>query len=535
MKREDILEALEEISDARIEKAAQLPKKKVKKLYWYSGIAAVLAVAILLGIFLPGKEPPISIESPSVPSFGNEPVPTQPQQPTEDSSTIGYCPGVPTWPTQAQKPSVAPTKVQKPTLGDTLPVAKPTVSPTRPAVPTASTKPIDVQKLAVSIAEAQYPEKSDYVELSKDVAGLRYYFSRTMAQFLQDDQGNDNVAFSPMNLYMALAMLVETTDGQTRAEILSLLGATDIESLRNQANELWRISYRTGDNPCTLANSVWLQKETSYNQDTMNTLAAKYFASVYGVDFTSPATGRAVADWIDNETAGMLKEHTAALEFDPRTVMALVSTVYLQADWKTPFKEERNTQDTFNGTNGQSTCTFMHQSTARNCYWGEDYSAVGVGLNGNHTMWFVLPDEGKTTDNLLQSGNYTELFLGGNANYKELMVNLSMPKFDIDCKQNMIAGLQDLGIKQVFQLGKADFTPAFPEMAKELSVGVVEQATRVTVDEEGVAAAGYVVIMKPGAGMPPTEEVDFVLDRPFLFVITNSANVPLFAGVVNNP
>ena len=55
MKREDILEALEEISDARIEKAAQLPKKKVKKLYWYSGIAAVLAVAILLGIFLPGK------------------------------------------------------------------------------------------------------------------------------------------------------------------------------------------------------------------------------------------------------------------------------------------------------------------------------------------------------------------------------------------------------------------------------------------------------------------------------------------------
>ncbi len=502
MNRKDILEALNEISDAHIEKTAQPPKKRVKGWYWYSGIAALLAVAIVLGIFLPGKEPQISIYNPGP---TGRPVPTQLQQPTEDNYTGVDCPGVPTYPTQAQKPTVAPTK------------------------------PIDIQKLSVSIAQAQYPEESDYVELSKDVAGLRYYFSRTMAQFLQDDQGNDNVAFSPMNLYMALAMLAETTDGQTRAEILSLLGATSIYSLRTQANELWRKSYRTGDNPCTLANSVWLQKGTSYNQDTMNTLAAEYFASVYGVDFSAPGAGHAVADWIDKETAGMLKEHTQALEFDPSTVMALVSTVYLQADWKSPFKEDRNTQDIFNGTNGQTTCTFMHKSSAAGYYWGEDYSAVGAGLNGNHTMWFVLPDEGKTTEDLLQSGNYTELFLGGNANRRELMINLSMPKFDIDCKQNMIAGLQDLGIKQVFQTGLADFTPSFPEMANELSVGMVEQATRVTVDEEGVAAAGYVVITKPGSPMPPTEEVDFVLNRPFLFVITNSANIPLFAGVVNNP
>lgn len=502
MKREEILQALDEISDARIEKAAQPPKKKVKKLYWYSGIAAVLAAAILLGIFLPGKEPPISIESPSAPSFGNRPVPTQ--QPTENNFP-SECPSVPARPTQASKPTATPTK------------------------------PIDVQKLSVRIAQAQYPEKSDYVEFSKDVAGLRYYFSRTMAQFLQDDQGNDNVAFSPMNLYMALAMLAETTGGQTRAEVLALLGATDINSLREQANELWRRSYRTGDNPCTLANSLWLQRGTSYNQDTMNTLAAEYFASVYGVDFTSGAAGQVVADWIDKETAGMLKEHTQALEFDPRTVMALVSTIYLQADWRAPFHEKGNTQDVFTGTKGQTTCTYMHKNSARNFYWGEDYSAVGLELNGNYTMWFVLPEEGKTTDDLLQSGNYTELFLGGNANRKELMVNLSMPKFDIDCKQNMIAGLQDLGIKQVFRLGQADFTPSFPEMAKELFVGAVEQATRVSVDEEGVAAAGYVVIMKPGSPMPPTEEVDFVLNRPFLFAITNSAEIPLFAGVVNNP
>ena len=31
------------------------------------------------------------------------------------------------------------------------------------------------------------------------------------------------------------------------------------------------------------------------------------------------------------------------------------------------------------------------------------------------------------------------------------------------------------------------------------------------------------------------EIIDFVLDRPFLFVIADYNGIPLFAGVVNNP
>jgi len=37
-----------------------------------------------------------------------------------------------------------------------------------------------------------------------------------------------------------------------------------------------------------------------------------------------------------------------------------------------------------------------------------------------------------------------------------------------------------------------------------------------------------------GSAAPPEEIIDFVLDRPFLFVIEKE-NVPLFAGCVNSP
>ncbi len=444
MNRKDILQALDEISNARIEKTAHPPRRKVKKIYWYTAVAAALAVVIFVNLFLP------------------------------------------------------------------------------------------VPASAQTIAKAQYPVTEERLDISMELAGLDYYFSRTLNQFLRESQGNDNVAFSPMNLYMALAMLAETTDGETRAEILSLLGATDMDSLRQQANTLWRKSYQTEKSKCTLANSVWLQEGIPYNQNTMNTLAENYFASVYGNDFSASNAAEPIVQWINQETAGLLEEQTAALKFTPRTVMALVSTVYLRADWASPFREELNTQGVFNGTKGQADCTFMNRIMWNNYFWGDDYSAVRLDLNGYNQMWLILPDEGKTIEDLLQSGNYTDLFLSGKANAQRAEINLSMPKFDVTCKQDMIEGLQALGVKQVFRLGQADFTPAFPDQTIDIAVDKVEQATRVRVDEEGVTAASYVVIGMDAGAMPPKEKVDFVLDRPFLFVITN-AGMPLFAGVVNNP
>lgn len=43
------------------------------------------------------------------------------------------------------------------------------------------------------------------------------------------------------------------------------------------------------------------------------------------------------------------------------------------------------------------------------------------------------------------------------------------------------------------------------------------------------------VMMMAGAAAPPEEEMDFVLDRPFLFAITGADGLPLFVGVVNRP
>ena len=166
-------------------------------------------------------------------------------------------------------------------------------------------------------------------------------------------------------------------------------------------------------------------------------------------------------------------------------------------------------------------------------YWGDTFSAIALQLENGSTMWFFLPDEGLTPEDLLADGQYLELFSqNGYENQKYVKVNLSIPKFDISGSQDLRVGLEKMGVTDIFSPDAADLSPIVPDMPAFFSGA--NQAIRVQIDEEGVKAAAYTELPSPGSPQPPEETVDFVLDRSFLFLVTDS-NVPLFAGVVREP
>ena len=47
------------------------------------------------------------------------------------------------------------------------------------------------------------------------------------------------------------------------------------------------------------------------------------------------------------------------------------------------------------------------------------------------------------------------------------------------------------------------------------------------------SAAAYTAMLMCGTAGPPEEEVDFTLDRPFVFAVTGADGLPLFVGVVH--
>ena len=365
---------------------------------------------------------------------------------------------------------------------------------------------------------------------------LTPFFENSIPTFL--NQKAENPVCSPLNLYMALALLAETAAGTSRDQILTTLNIPDIESLRTQAQEVWNGHY-CNDNATTsvLANSLWLDEALSYNEETVSTLANHYYASVFRGQLGSEATNQALRTWINQQTGDLLTDQVQNLALESQTLLALVSTILYRAKWNNEFLPQFNTSGIFHTPAEDVPATFMNKTLSYSpYYWGEDFGAASLSLDDGSRMWLILPDEGKTPADLLSSGHALSMILNDPYSYenqKAIQVNLSLPKFDIAADLRMEAALQSLGITDVFSPAQADLTSILPDGGAWLDK--VQHAARVTVDEEGVSAAAYTAMMMAGAAMPPEDEIDFILDRPFLFVITSRHNLPLFTGIVNTP
>lgn len=375
--------------------------------------------------------------------------------------------------------------------------------------------------------------------------GLSDFYEALAGQFLTSS-GDKNRIISPINLYLALGMLSEITDGVSQDQILSLLGARDIDTVRDKASALWEANYRDDGVVTTiLADSLWLNEDIEFDQDTLDTLAVIYYASTYQGEMGSDSFDEALKNWLNEQTGGLLKDEASGITLDPATVIALASTIYYKAAWADEFSESNTSPGTFHAASGDITHDFMHQSTEMEYVDGDNYTAVCKPLAFGGDMWLMLPDEGVKVDDLMTSrGALSELFREGDLeNERDVTVNLSMPKFDVVSTLDLVDGLKALGVTDIFDPKLSNFTPLLdPDSLlssstspSELYVSQATHSARVTTDEEGVEAAAFTVMAVAGTALAPPDEVDFTLDRPFIFCITGEEDVPLFVGVVNEP
>jgi len=239
--------------------------------------------------------------------------------------------------------------------------------------------------------------------------------------------------------------------------------------------------------------------------------------------------------WLNEQTGGLLAEQTGNVEMDPQTVLALATTVYFRAKWENEFNSSNNTEEIFHMTSGDVKTEFMHQSGSNYYFWGENFGAISRGLKHSGEMLLILPDEDVTAESLLTDKEVLDFIYNGFSweNKKFLIINQSVPKFDVTSDYSLIEGLKNLGITDVFDFAESDFSPLTTDT--DVAVNSATHAARVMIDEEGCIAAAFTVMLAYGAARPPEERMDFILDRPFLFVIKGQDNQPLFVGIVNQP
>ena len=363
-------------------------------------------------------------------------------------------------------------------------------------------------------------------------------FSMNMYSALPADK---NIFYSPYSIASALSMLDVGAGGTTKNELENALGITDLDEWNDEMKAYLSKDWSQNTFVNT-ANSVWMNKGTTWaaniNSDFLTPAKDYYSGEIYEADFDGQADKvvQNVNNWVSDNTNKMIPE--ILKEIPGGTVMMLINAVYFEGKWYTPFTEDKTFQSSFYGTDKESVVDMMH-------LYGEHFAYMDNG----EIKGITLPYDG---DNVVMKGfmptaddgDINELFDKLSNEEKQKLIDslddasnveidtLQLPKFT---DEQSIDGLDDIlknmGIQSAYS-ESADFS----KIADGIAVSSVNHKAKVIVDENGTKAAAETDIMiKETAMMPSEETYNFIVDKPFVYVIEDqSTGMILFMGRVNS-
>ncbi|MBR5712074.1 MAG: serpin family protein [Lachnospiraceae bacterium] len=411
--------------------------------------------------------------------------------------------------------SNAENKTPSPTIPVTgTPTPEPTAEPT--AAPNGKTK-----ELTTSSGKAAEGKPMDDV-MKKAYEAFAYNLFR--------ETGDGNRMVSPFSIYAAFGMLANGADNETLAQINNVLGLKEDE--RNAYFEYWTgmLTKKREKGPeFTCANSVWILDEIA--KFVPKTFLDKVSDSYRAAVFSSPFDAAAVTElnrWVEANTKGMIKKLID--KFPPDLTMVLLNAISFEANWEVQFEEDGIQKNfTFTREDGTKTKVDMMFGEANGIYL---HNSLATGFiknyeGGEFKYLALLPNEGVTVKQLvasLEPGTIADLIK--DAYHGE--VTIGMPKYEAEYECSLVKTMQALGMKDVFEIERADLTRMIDVPNSNSYVAEVLHKTFISVDAKGTKAAAATGIFVA------TESVaigyNVTLDRPFVYMILDANNLPIFLG-----
>ena len=352
--------------------------------------------------------------------------------------------------------------------------------------------------------------------------------------------GAQNTVFSPASIAAALQMALCGARGKTAAQMAMALHLSGPDAAADGLRLLTGVLNASGDNPdVTLRapNTMWVQAGLPLSPEFTDQLRDAAMVAVRPADFAgAPQEARSqINQLIAEQTAGKITDLLGPGAISAATRLVLANAVYLKAAWAFPFPA-RATADApfYPGDAGGAPLTVpTMRLTSDLAYLRADgYQAVLLPYKESRlAMAVVLPEADPPAALAPRLARGLAPLLTGATRQS---VALSLPKFRQRAGFGLIPVLQQLGVEDAFT-SAADFSGI--TSAVRLVIGAVVHQAYIDVDEQGTeAAAATAVAMRPMALRRGPEPVRMIVDRPFLFAITDTATgLPLFLGQVTRP
>lgn len=359
--------------------------------------------------------------------------------------------------------------------------------------------------------------------------------SHLFVELNKSDQDDVNQIISPLSIQVAMALLVNGAQANTRDEIKTFLQLSDesIGGINAHFDDLFQsITSANKDNSSlTVSNAaIWNPGMMTMDTDYLERIKGFYNADCHEDRFTVEG----INAWAEEATDGLIEEVLQEIKEDE--VLFLLNALLYKGDWLSGFDEGYTFDYTTELPDGsQVTFPMMSSDYLYNYFDNGEVQAVNLPFQGEeYEMVFVQPKTEELDQFIASKGGQgiADLFqtLHPDA-FTEDRIMLQVPKFEVEYKRNISETLQDLGIVDAFDdsAAKLDGLGTAPG---NLFVTRVLHDTYFKVDEKGVEGAAVTTVGVGVESIPPV----FTFDSPFIICLRKTdSQTPIFMGKIGDP
>jgi serpin B len=376
-------------------------------------------------------------------------------------------------------------------------------------------------------------------------------------------QPQENTAFSPYSIQLALVMTYAGAEGDTRQQMARVLHypPSDPDIVRDFArlqDDLDEMAHRTAkiaaeskkaggpSEPITLtvANRLFGQRGYDFRPAFLELLKKTLDSPLEALDFISDSAGatKHINGWIAEQTRERIRDLIPPNALNKETRLVLANAVYLKAPWKEEFKQNQTVPAAFHFADGSSAdVPTMRRQDAFGYAKHDGFVAVALPYTGGDLQFLViLPDTAVGLPKL--ESKLTPDLLAECTRLKPEEIVLYLPKWRLEPPLFALRKtFEALGMEMAFDVpqGSANFNGIAPRRPNDyLYISNVFHKTFVEIDEKGTeaAAATAVVMMRATAHLDEPKPVEVRVDRPFLFAIQHRpSGACLFIGRIMDP
>ncbi|NXH18298.1 PAI2 inhibitor, partial [Bucco capensis] len=391
------------------------------------------------------------------------------------------------------------------------------------------------------------------------------------------ENGDENILFSPLSISSALAAVYLGAKGNTADQMEKVLhfnkaeGAGNIttiikkqvysrteEHLANRCVWFQKTEIGKWDNIHTLfkalnfeinqhtknyllkwVNLLYGEKSLPFNKEYLQ-LAKKYYnAEPQSVNFVEAAEEirREINSKVEHQTEGKIQNLLSPGSVDSLTRLVLINVLYFKGNWATKFEAQATRQRPFKiNMHKTKPVPMMYLSDKFNWTHVESVQTDVLELpyvNNDLSMFILLPSDITGLKKLERELTFENLSAWTSPELMDKMkMEVYLPKFTFEEKYDLKSTLSRMGIQDAFNEGQADFTGM--SESGDVFLSQVFHKCYLEVNEEGTEAAAASSAALASRSLGAT--VIFVADHPFIFFIRhNKTKSILFLGRFSSP